>query len=103
MNRSSYVNTIAVATLLLCGAGCAKKKVAITPPPAPPATQATQQPATPTEVARATPPAPAPQPAPQVASKYPDAATRARIDELLGRIQDAYFDYNRHTLRDDAV
>ena len=36
-------------------------------------------------------------------SRYPDAATRARIDELIGRIQDAYFDYNQHTLRADAV
>jgi peptidoglycan-associated lipoprotein len=36
-------------------------------------------------------------------SRYPDAATRARIDELLGRIQDAYFNYNQHTLTDAAV
>ena len=32
----------------------------------------------------------------------PDPATRARIKELLDRIQDAYFDYNKHTLRPDA-
>jgi peptidoglycan-associated lipoprotein len=32
----------------------------------------------------------------------PDAATRARIQDLLNRIQDAYFDYNKHTLRPDA-
>ena len=43
-------------------------------------------------VARSTPP-----------SNYPNAATRARIDELIGRIQDAYFDYNQHTLRNDAI
>jgi peptidoglycan-associated lipoprotein len=36
-------------------------------------------------------------------SKYPNAATRARIDELIGRIQDAYFDYNQHSLRNDAI
>jgi len=55
-------------------------------------------------VARATPPAaPAPAATPAPATRYPDAATRARIDELLAHIQDAYFDYNRHTLRDDAV
>jgi peptidoglycan-associated lipoprotein len=35
--------------------------------------------------------------------RYPDAATRARIDELIARIQDAYFDYDKHTLRTDAV
>jgi len=32
----------------------------------------------------------------------PDAATRARIQDLLDRIQDAYFDYNKHTIRPDA-
>ena len=35
-------------------------------------------------------------------SRLPDAATRARIQDLLNRIQDAYFDYNQHTLRPDA-
>ena len=35
-------------------------------------------------------------------ASMPDAATRARIEELLKRIQDAYFDYNKHTLRSDA-
>ena len=35
-------------------------------------------------------------------SRLPDAATRAQIQELLNRIQDAYFDYNKHTLRPDA-
>jgi peptidoglycan-associated lipoprotein len=35
--------------------------------------------------------------------RYPNAATRARIDELIARIQDAYFNYNQHTLRTDAV
>jgi peptidoglycan-associated lipoprotein len=33
----------------------------------------------------------------------PDAATRARIDQLLAKIEDAYFDYDRHTLRPDAI
>jgi len=37
------------------------------------------------------------------APAYPSAATRARIDELLARIEDAYFDYNQATLRPDAV
>jgi peptidoglycan-associated lipoprotein len=35
-------------------------------------------------------------------SRMPDAATRATIQELLNRIQDAYFDYDKHTLRPDA-
>jgi outer membrane protein OmpA-like peptidoglycan-associated protein len=29
-------------------------------------------------------------------------ATKNQIQELLNRIQDAYFDYNRHNLRPDA-
>jgi peptidoglycan-associated lipoprotein len=32
----------------------------------------------------------------------PDAATRARIQDLLNRIQDAYFDYDKHAIRPDA-
>ncbi len=35
-------------------------------------------------------------------SRMPDQATRDRIQELLSRIQDAYFDYNKHNLRPDA-
>ncbi len=58
---------------------------AVGPPPGP---------AAPTQAATA---APAP-----VRSRMPDAKTRARIDELLGRIQDAYFDYDRHEIRPDA-
>ena len=33
----------------------------------------------------------------------PDAATRARIDDLLAKIEDAYFDYNKASLRPDAM
>jgi peptidoglycan-associated lipoprotein len=36
-------------------------------------------------------------------SQYPDAATRARINELLAKIEDAYFNYNEATLRPDAT
>ena len=36
------------------------------------------------------------------ASNMPDQATRNRIQDLLNRIQDAYFDYDKHTLRPDA-
>ena len=36
------------------------------------------------------------------ASRMPDQATRNRIQELLDRIQDAYFDYDKHNLRPDA-
>jgi peptidoglycan-associated lipoprotein len=64
---------------------------------------------TPAAAARPTPPAPAPvvaaeRPAPATpAPRYPNAVTRARIDELLARIEDAYFDYDRAALRPDAL
>jgi peptidoglycan-associated lipoprotein len=36
------------------------------------------------------------------ASRMPDQATKIRIQDLLNRIQDAYFDYNKHNIRPDA-
>jgi peptidoglycan-associated lipoprotein len=91
----------ALAVTVLCGtfSGCAKK-VAASAPPAPYKGSA----------AASTSPRSATQQSParsQVAanterSRMPDAATRATIQELLNRIQDAYFDYNKHTLRPDA-
>ncbi|HTQ56088.1 MAG TPA: OmpA family protein [Bryobacteraceae bacterium] len=38
----------------------------------------------------------------RTASRMPDQATKNRIQELLDRIQDAYFDYDRHNIRPDA-
>jgi peptidoglycan-associated lipoprotein len=32
----------------------------------------------------------------------PDQATKMQIQELLNRIQDAYFDYDKHNIRPDA-
>jgi peptidoglycan-associated lipoprotein len=94
----------AATALCVFGAACAKKQVAVAKPVAPAVES------TPAPPPAATPaPAPArrqetPQPVAQTAPPaYPNAATRARIDELIGRIQDAYFDYNQHSLRDDAI
>jgi peptidoglycan-associated lipoprotein len=87
----------------MIGAGCAKKKVAAQapPPPAPPAARAAQsQPVQ--QQARTTTPTPAPSSSAQT-SRMPNAQTRARIDTLLARIEDAYFDYDKHTLRPDAI
>jgi peptidoglycan-associated lipoprotein len=103
MQSLRFTNVLAAAALFIFGTACAKKPVAVkAPPPAPAATS--------TPVARATrptPPARRTTPSQPVAqarpSNYPNAATRARIDELIGRIQDAYFDYNQHTLRNDAI
>ena len=94
---------VATMALFLISAGCAKKKAASIPPlpPSPSATTASNstpssQPSRP--AARPSTPA-----ASTPASRYPDAATRARIDQLLARIEDAYFDYDKATLRADAL
>jgi len=89
----------------MIGVGCAKKKVAAQatpPPPAPAAAAAPQTRPTPAPV-RAAVSNPTPAPAAQQPSRMPNAETRARIDTLLGRIEDAYFNYDQHTLRPDAI
>lgn len=103
MNKSIYIHIAAVAALCVFGSACAKKQVAIAKPTPPtpevsrpveapkPAVAAAPRPAATTPVAARTTP------------RVPDAQTRARIDELLGRIQDAYFEYNKHTLTSSAV
>jgi peptidoglycan-associated lipoprotein len=81
-------------------AACTKKVAVKTPPAAQPevsrpaVAEAPPARVEPTRVAEA-------KPAPK--SEYPDAKTLQRIDELLSRIQDAYFDYDKHNLRPDAV
>ena len=42
-------------------------------------------------------------PATAPGSRFPNAATRARIDQLLAKIEDAYFDYDKYSLRPDAM
>jgi len=101
MQSFRYTNLIVAAGLFVFGAACAKKQVAVAPPPPAPVANTTPAPR------ETTPPPPRETPAQPVArsapSNYPNAATRARIDELIARIQDAYFDYDQHTLRNDAI
>jgi peptidoglycan-associated lipoprotein len=99
--KSRFLACVALTALSVMFSGCAKKVVAKAPPPP-------QN--TPERLTPAAQPAPAParnysQPAQAASStppRMPDAATRARIQDLLNRIQDAYFDYDQHTLRPDA-
>ena len=104
MKDSRELVLVAVATVTLIGVGCAKKKIAAAPPPPPPApVAATPAPAPPAQQPARPTPRPAAQPEAAAAPRVPNAATRARIDELLARIQDAYFDYDKHSLRPDAL
>jgi len=91
---AKIVSLVSVAVLCAISGGCHKKEALVHPPAPPPAVQAQAAPA----VQR---PAPVSAPANQVAST-PDTATKARIQDLLNRIQDVYFDYDRHNLRPDA-
>ncbi len=101
--KSRILVCAAVAVGSVAMVGCMKKVASAPPPPAPSpaattssarATETRSQntnrtPARSAETARNTP-------------RTPDAATRAQIQDLLNRIQDAYFDYDKHTLRNDA-
>ncbi len=101
MKKIREVMLVAVAAISMIGAACTKK-VAIRP--SPPAAPAASAPSTPARAATPVRSNPMPtQTATAPAPRYPNAATRARIDELLARIEDAYFDYNKHTLRPDAI
>ena len=92
---------LAGIVVVACGvtfSACQKKvPVAKTTPPPPAAGSApSSTPSTPYTPPRSSEVSSAPQ------SNMPDAVTRARIQDLLNRIQDAYFDYDKHTLRPDA-
>jgi peptidoglycan-associated lipoprotein len=104
MKNFRELAVITVAALSIIGAGCAKKKVAAitpNPPQAQPAASTPSSPAAETPRREESRPPDAVSTTPR--SNMPDAATRARIDQLLARIEDAYFDYDKHTLRPDAI
>jgi peptidoglycan-associated lipoprotein len=101
MKRSCVPVLIAVAAIATVASGC-HKKIAAAPPPPPPPSVERSAPSTPAATPRSTP-APQREVASTPPSRYPDAKTRARIDELLAKIEDAYFDYDKHTLRPDAI
>ena len=88
----------ALAAILASLASCHKQVAKVQPPPAP----------APVVAAKAAPPTPAARPAPVntpttvARSTEPDSATKASIQALLNRIQDVYFDYDKHILRPDA-
>jgi peptidoglycan-associated lipoprotein len=94
--KHSALKILAAAGLLALLAAC-HKQVAVAHPPTVPE---------PTPARASAPPTPARPPAVRVAENrtpdVPSAETKATIQSLLDRIQDVYFDYNKHTLRPDA-
>ncbi len=99
MNQTQKRTLITVAAVTLLVAGCTKKPVAVAPPP-PAATPAAASKSVSPPARAATTYRPA---ATTPAPRYPNAATRARIDQLLAKIEDAYFDYDKASLRPDAL
>ena len=103
MTKYRWLAVGSLAAVSMIGVGCTKKvATAPPPPPAPQPTAPAQQSRPAQQQARTTTPTPTPV-AQQPQSRYPNAETRARIDTLLARIADAYFDYNKYTLRPDAI
>lgn len=91
---------VALAALAI-SVGCAKKKVATATPPPPAAVAPTETSSTPP--VRPASSAPVPVASAPGFTRMPDAPTRARIEDLLAKIEDAYFDYNKAALRADAM
>jgi peptidoglycan-associated lipoprotein len=95
--KSEAIRNLSLAAVLILLIGCAHKKVAQTPLPPAPAP----------EVAKAPPPPEPPpkQEEPKVAEAKPvepPPEVKARIEDLLAKLQDIYFDYDKHAIRADA-
>ncbi len=89
------IGTLALLSVLALLAGCHKQVATVHLPPAP-------QP----ETAKTAPPA-RPQPTAQPVAQYqrpamPSEATKATIQSLIDRIQDVYFEYDKHNLTPEA-
>jgi peptidoglycan-associated lipoprotein len=102
--RHGNLALLGLATLLSTAACSHKTPVAAAPPPAPVATAAPAPAAPPL----ATRPAPAPAATPQPTAAAPSrpatmsAKERATLNESLARMEDALFDYDKATIRQDA-
>ena len=95
--KSEAIRKLSLLAVLIVLAGCHKKVAQAPLPPAP-------QP----EVAKAPPPPPEPPPKreePKVVEAPPPPPppeVKVTMEELLARIQDVYFDYDKHAIRPDA-
>ena len=108
MNFKPFASTLLTGVLALSSAllfeGCAKKVAAVKPAQAPaPVAQTAPAPVTAERPAPAAPAIVAETNRPDTSGRAtPDQATKDKIQALLDRIQDAYFDYNTSNIRADA-
>ncbi len=95
--KSEAIRNLSLVAMFVLFAGCHPKQVAQAPPPPAPAP----------EVPKPAPPPEPPKPEPQVVAEAkpveaPPPEVKVRIEDLLARIQDVYFDYDKNTIRPDA-
>ncbi len=96
--KSEAIRKLSLVAVMILLVGCKHKQVAQAPlPPAPaPEVKAPPPPPEPPpkrEEPRVVAEAPPPQPPPEV---------KVRIEDLMAKIQDIYFDYDKHEIRPDA-
>ncbi len=97
--KSEAIRNLSLAAVLVLSIGCGPKKVAKAPPPPAPAPEVAKAPEP--------PPPPPPKPEPKVVAEAPPAPApppevKVRIEDLLAKIQDVYFDYDKDAIRPDA-
>jgi len=95
--KSEAIRNLSLAVVLIAAVGC-HKKVAQAPPPPAPAPEVAKE-----------PPPPEPPPKreePKVVEAKPEPTpppeVKVRVEDLLAKIQDAYFDYDKNNIRPDA-
>ena len=101
--RLRFISGAVALSLIVFSGACRKKATVASAPPPPTVATVPEQPAAPTS---RTDPAPAP---PRVSVPTPPVEAKAApptqsLSERLGReVQDAYFDFDRYHLREDAM
>ena len=96
-------SALGIAALCLTFVGCTKKPM-VSKASNPPVPGTVETPAPERQVARQTTERPEPQrtASTPTQARMPDERTKVRIQDLLNKIQDAYFDYDKHDIRSDA-
>ena len=95
--KSEAIRNLSLVAMFVLFAGCHPKQVAQAPPPPAPAPEAPKP----------APPPPPPKPEPKVVAEAkpveaPPPEVKVRIEDLLAKIQDIYFDYDKNAIRPDA-
>jgi len=96
--KSEALRNLGLVVAFVLLAGCHPKKVVQAPAPPAPAPEVAKAPE---------PPPPPPKPEPKVEAKVepapaPPPEVKVRIEDLLAKIQDIYFDYDKNVIRPDA-